>query len=296
MSSAVVSLAPLPPLERNPRFVQVRRFARRPPAVVGATLALVVVVMAVFAPLLAPWAPETNDFSAILARPGTPAHLLGTDELGRDVLSRIIWGARASLQAGVLATLLAMLVAVPIGLASGYYRGPLDTLVMRLVDTLLAFPFLILAVGFAAIFGPSLLIATLAIGLVQIPKQVRIARGEVLSLREETFVQGAVADGASDMFILARHVFPNVANTLLVQATVLIPYAILGESTLSFLGLGVQPPTPSWGVMLTAAQPFLNQAPSLAIVPGLTILVTTLSFNLLGDGLRDALDPRDMLR
>jgi ABC-type dipeptide/oligopeptide/nickel transport system permease subunit len=274
----------------------VRRFVRRPPAVVGATLALVVVVMAVFAPLLAPWAPETNDFSAILARPGTPAHLLGTDELGRDVLSRIIWGARASLQAGVLATLLAMLVAVPIGLASGYYRGPLDTLVMRLVDTLLAFPFLILAVGFAAIFGPSLLIATLAIGLVQIPKQVRIARGEVLSLREETFVQGAVADGASDMFIVARHIFPNVANTLLVQATVLIPYAILGESTLSFLGLGVQPPTPSWGVMLTAAQPFLNQAPSLAIVPGLTILVTTLSFNLLGDGLRDALDPRDMLR
>ncbi len=273
--------------------MQARRFARRPPAVAGATLALLVLLAAVFAPLITPWAPEANDFSAILAQPGAPAHLLGTDELGRDVLSRIIWGARASMQAGVLATLLAMLVAVPIGLASGYYRGPLDTLVMRLVDTLLAFPFLILAVGFAAIFGPSLLIATLAIGLVQVPKQIRIARGEVLSLREETFVQGAVADGASDAFIILRHILPNVANTLLVQGTVLIPYAILGESSLSFLGLGVQPPTPSWGVMLTAAQAFLNQAPWLAIVPGVTILVTTLSFNLFGDGLRDALDPRD---
>jgi len=261
--------------------------------VLGAALAFAVIVMAVLAQVLAPWAPAANDFSAILAPPLAPGHLLGTDELGRDVLSRIIWGARVSMQAGVLATLLAMVVAVPIGLASGYYRGVLDTVVMRLVDTLLAFPFLILAVGFAAIFGPSLQIATLAIGLVQIPKQVRIARGEVLSLREETFVQGAVADGASDAFILFRHILPNVANTLLVQATVLIPYAILGESTLSFLGLGVQPPTPSWGVMLTAAQAFLSQAPWLALVPGITILVTTMSFNLLGNGLRDTLDPRD---
>ena len=293
MSAAVASLAPAPPLERSPRFAVARRFGRRPPAVLGAALAFAVIVMAAFAQVLAPWAPAANDFSAILAPPLAPGHLLGTDELGRDVLSRIIWGARVSMQAGVLATLLAMVVAVPIGLASGYYRGLLDTVVMRLVDTLLAFPFLILAVGFAAIFGPSLQIATLAIGLVQIPKQVRIARGEVLSLREETFVQGAVADGASDAFILFRHILPNVANTLLVQATVLIPYAILGESTLSFLGLGVQPPTPSWGVMLTAAQAFLSQAPWLALVPGITILVTTMSFNLLGDGLRDTLDPRD---
>jgi len=293
MSAAVASLAPAAPLERSTRFAVVRRFGRRPPAVLGAALAFAVIVMAVFAQVLAPWAPAANDFSAILAPPLAPGHLLGTDELGRDVLSRIIWGARVSMQAGVLATLLAMVVAVPIGLASGYYRGVLDTVVMRLVDTLLAFPFLILAVGFAAIFGPSLQIATLAIGLVQIPKQVRIARGEVLSLREETFVQGAVADGASDAFILFRHILPNVANTLLVQATVLIPYAILGESTLSFLGLGVQPPTPSWGVMLTAAQAFLSQAPWLALVPGITILVTTMSFNLLGDGLRDTLDPRD---
>lgn len=293
MSAAVVPFSPASPLERSPRLVLARRFAHRPPAVLGAVLSLGAVLMAAFAPVLAPWAPDANDFSALLAPPFTPGHPLGTDELGRDVAARIIWGARASMQAGVLATLLAMLVAVPIGLASGYYRGWLDTIVMRLVDTLLAFPFLILAVGFAAIFGPSLLIATLAIGIVQIPKQVRIARGEVLSLREETFVQGAIADGASDAFILFRHILPNIANTLLVQATVLVPYAILGESTLSFLGLGVQPPTPSWGVMLTAAQPFLAQAPWLALIPGLTILVTTMSFNLLGDGLRDTLDPRD---
>jgi len=293
MSASLASLAHSPLAERRPRFVGARRFTRRPPAVVGGALAVIVILMAVLAPLLAPWAPEANDFSAILAPPMAPGHLFGTDELGRDVLSRIIWGARASMEAGVLATLLAMLVAVPIGLTCGYYRGLLDAVVMRPVDTLLAFPFLILAVGFAAIFGPSLQIATLAIGLVQIPKQVRIARGEVLSLREETFVQSAVADGASDGFILFRHILPNIANTLLVQATVLIPYAILGESTLSFLGLGVQPPTPSWGVMLTAAQPFLRQAPWLALIPGITILVTTMSFNLLGDGLRDTLDPRD---
>jgi peptide/nickel transport system permease protein len=268
-----------------------RRLLARPPAAIGLVIAASMAVIAVLAPAMAPFRPEASDFSAILSPP-TPAHLFGTDELGRDILSRVMWGARASMQAGVLATLIAVLIAVPIGLLAGYYRGFLDTLVMRLTDALLAFPFLIIAVGLAAILGPSLLNATAAIGIVQAPKLIRITRGEVLSLREENFVQAAIADGASDGSVIFRHILPNAMNVLLVQATVILPFAILAEATLSFLGLGVQPPTPSWGVMLTAAQPYLGTAPWFGIMPGLAILITTLSFNLVGDGLRDVLDPR----
>jgi peptide/nickel transport system permease protein len=270
------------------------RFGRHRPAVAGLGVAILVTGAALLAPLLAPHPPDANDFQAVLAPPLSPGHLLGTDELGRDVLARIVWGARASMQAGVLATLLALALAVPVGLTAGYYRGWWDTAVMRLTDTLLAFPFLIIAVGLAAALGPSLTNATLAIGIVQVPKVVRITRGEVLSLREESFVAAAVADGASDAVILWRHLLPNLVNTLLVQATVIVPIAIITESTLSFLGLGVQPPTPSWGVMLTAAQPYMSQMPSLAVFPGLAIVVATLAFNVLGDGLRDALDPKGL--
>jgi peptide/nickel transport system permease protein len=277
------------PVTRGPGVM--RRLLARPPAAIGLVLAASVILIAIFAPVIAPYPPNASDFNAILSPP-TAAHPLGTDELGRDVLSRIMWGARASMQAGLLATLLAVAVAVPIGLLSGYYRGWPDTLVMRATDGLLAFPALIIAVGLAAILGPSLLNATLAIGIVQAPKLVRITRGEVVSLREENFVAAAIADGAPDRSVIFRHILPNTMNVLLVQATVILPFAILSEATLSFLGLGVQPPTPSWGVMLTAAQPYLGTAPWLAIAPGMAILFTTLSFNLLGDGLRDVLDPR----
>lgn len=269
-----------------------RRFSRRRLAVVGGATALAITVAAVFAPLVAPYDPGQTAFEAILRPPGSPGHILGTDDLGRDVLSRVIWGARASMQAGVFSTLLAMAVSVPIGLAAGYFRGPFDATIGRLTDTVLAFPYLILAVGMAVVLGPSLINATIAIGIVQIPKLVRITRGEALALREEAFVAAAVADGASDAFILFRHILPNVANTLVVQATIVIPYAIIAESSLSFLGLGVQPPTPSWGVMLTAAQPYMDRASWLALAPGLALSSATLSFNLLGDGLRDAIDPR----
>lgn len=272
------------------RFI--RRFARRRLATAGAGTTIVVILAAILAPLIAPYEPGASDFSAILRAPGSAGHLLGTDDLGRDVLSRVIWGARASMQAGVFSTLLAVFIAVPVGLVAGYYRGWFDSVIARATDTLLAFPYLIVAVGLAAILGPSLTNATIAIGVVQIPKLVRVTRGEVLGLREEAFVAGAVADGASDLFILFRHILPNVTNTLIVQATILIPYAIIAESSLSFLGLGVQPPTPSWGVMLTAAQPYLDTSSWLALVPGLAISATTLSFNILGDGLRDAIDPR----
>ena len=285
-----VEAQPLSPQARR-RRIRRRRFLRRPAAVGSLAVVVGVILAAVFARWVAPYAPQETDFEALLASPSRE-HLLGTDELGRDTLSRIIWGARASIQAGFFATVIAMAIAVPIGLIGGYYRGKTDTVIARVTDVLLAFPFLILAVGLAAIFGPSLLNATLALGIAAVPGLVRIARGEALALREEDYVRAAVANGAGDVVILGRHILPNMTSTLLVQATVTIPAAIIGEAVLSFLGLGVQPPTPSWGVMLNAAQPYLSQAPSLAVYPGLAIVFTALAFNLLGDGLRDVFDPK----
>jgi peptide/nickel transport system permease protein len=280
----------LSPRARRRRLLR-RRFLRRPLAIVGLVVAVVFVVAAIAAPVVAPHSPSDTDFNALLSPPSS-GHLLGTDELGRDLLSRIIWGARASIQAGVFATLLAMVIAVPIGVAAGYFRGWLDPVVARVTDVLLAFPFLIVAVGLAAILGPSLTNATIALGVGAAPGLIRIARGEALSLREEDYVRAAVANGATDAAIIVRHVLPNMLNTLIVQATVTIPAAIIGEAVLSFLGLGVQPPTPSWGVMLSDAQSYVSQAPRLALYPGLAIFLCSLSFNLLGDGLRDVLDPR----
>lgn len=278
-----------PSARRRRRMV--RRFTSRKTAVVGAALSLFFVLVAVFAPLIAPYSASESDFTMLLYSP-SPAHPFGTDELGRDILSRVIIGARASIVAGAMATMLAMVIAVPIGLVAGYYRGVVDMVIMRVNDALLAFPFLVLAVGLAAILGPSLVNAAVSIGLSAVPPLVRITRGEVMALREEDYVDGAIANGANDFVILRSHILPNIVNTLLVQATVLIPAAIIAESLLSFLGLGVQPPAPSWGVMLSAAQPYLDQAPWLAIYPGVAIFVATLSFNLLGDGLRDVLDPK----
>jgi peptide/nickel transport system permease protein len=289
MNAVAVETVVSPRTRRRRRLS--RRFLRRPAAVFGLVLATLFVLVAVFAPVLAPYGDAESDFAALL-QPPSATHLLGTDELGRDLLSRVVFGARSSLVAGVLATALAMVLAVPFGLVAGYYRGAIDTVIMRITDTLLSFPFLILAVGLAAILGPSLINAAIAIGLSAVPNLIRITRGEVLSVREEDYVEGAVANGANDAVILGRHIFPNVTNTLLVQATVLIPAAIIAEAILSFLGLGVQPPTPSWGVMLSSAQAYIGPAPWLAVWPGLAIVFATLSFNLLGDGLRDVLDPK----
>ena len=275
---------------RRRRLVR-KRFLRRPFAVAGLVVALAFIVVAIFAPVVAPYAPDASDFSQILAKPSAE-HLLGTDELGRDVFSRIVWGSRASIQAGVFATLLAMAIAVPIGLAAGYYRGWIDPVIARLTDVMLAFPFLIIAVALAAILGPSLRNATIALAIGAAPALIRISRGEALSLREEDYVRAAIANGASDPRILRRHVLPNMLSTLIVQATVTIPAAIIGEAVLSFLGLGVQSPATSWGVMLSDAKDYLGEAPRLAFYPGMAIFLCSLSFNLLGDGLRDVLDPR----
>jgi ABC-type dipeptide/oligopeptide/nickel transport system permease subunit len=269
-----------------------RRMLRRPMPVFGLAVVLAFVVVAVAAPWVAPYDPARTDFGS-LRQPPSDAYRLGTDEIGRDVLSRVVHGARASLQAGVISVLIAMLLGVPLGLVAGYYGGLLDEVIGRFTDAMLAFPFLILAVALAAALGPSLTNAMIAIGIASAPTFVRLTRGQVLAVRAEDYVQAAVALGARDVRLLTRHVLPNAFAPILVQATLTIAGAIIAESALSFLGLGVQPPTPSWGGMLNVAKNFLVQAPWMAIWPGLSIFVTVLAFNLFGDGLRDALDPRD---
>jgi len=269
-----------------------RRALRRPPAVAGAAVVLLFAATAVGAPWIAPSDPVRTNWSQIRKAPSW-SHPFGTDDLGRDNFSRVIWGTRISMQAGVLSILLAMAIGVPAGLVAGYYRGVFDQLIMRLTDAWLSFPFLILAIGLVTILGPSLTNATLAIGLGATPLYIRLTRGLVLATEAQEYVQGARALGAGDARVMARHIFPNIVSALLVQATVSIPAAIIAEAILSFLGLGVQPPSPSWGTMLNAAQQFLETAPWMAWWPGLAIFTLTLSFNLAGDGLRDLLDPKD---
>jgi peptide/nickel transport system permease protein len=265
---------------------------RRPAALVGGIVVVLFVVMALGAPWLVSADPSQADWKAVRKGP-TWAHPFGTDDLGRDTLARVVWGTRISMQAGVFSILFAMTVGVPLGLVAGYYRGPLDQALMRLTDAWLAFPFLILAIGLVTILGASLMNATLAIGLGATPTYIRLTRGLVLSVKEEDYVHAARALGAGDARVMGRHLLPNITSALLVQATVQIPTAIIAEAVLSFLGLGVQPPAPSWGTMLNAAQQFLESAPWMAFWPGLAIFVLALSFNLAGDGLRDVLDPRD---
>jgi peptide/nickel transport system permease protein len=270
-----------------------RRFLRKPLAVIGLLIVLSVVAAAVFAPALAPHPPTRPNFGAIL-QPASPLYPLGTDELGRDVASRLLYGARASLQAGFLAVIIAVLLGVPIGLISGYVRGWLDEVViMRLTDAMMAFPVIVLALAFTAALGPSLQTAMIAIGIVYMPIFIRLARAQALSLREQEFVEGARALGARTPAILLRHLLPNMGGALLVQASLSVAAAILVETSLSFLGLGVQPPTPSWGSMLRIGVGYLEPAPWVSIWPGFAIFLTVLGINLFGDGLRDALDPRE---
>jgi len=268
-----------------------RRLLRAPLALTGLIVLVVAMLVALLAPVLAPYPPTQTSFASTFLPPGSPGHVLGTDSLGRDILSRIIYGTRASLVVGVLSVILALVVGVPLGLLAGYF-GRMDSVISRFTDVVLAFPFLILAVGLAAIRGASLSNAALAIGIAQIPGMIRVSRSETLRLKGLDYVSAAVAEGASDLWILSRHILPNAVSVLIVQATVAIPAAILGEAVLSFLGLGIQPPAPSLGTMLSEAQRYIARAPWTAVMPGLAIIALTLAFNLCGDGLRDALDPK----
>jgi len=277
--------------DRSRRGRVVRRLLRAPLALTGLVVIVVAVLVAALAPVLAPYPAAQTDFGATFAAPGTAGHLLGTDSLGRDILSRIIYGTRASLVVGVLSVLLALVVGVPLGLVAGYFRR-MDALISRVTDLVLAFPFLILAVGLAAIRGASLSNAALAIGIAQVPGLIRVTRSETLRLKGLDYVSAAIAEGASDLWVVTKHILPNAVSVLIVQATVAIPAAILGEAVLSFLGLGIQPPDPSLGTMLSEAQRYIARAPWTAVIPGFAIIMITLAFNLFGDGLRDALDPR----
>jgi peptide/nickel transport system permease protein len=267
------------------------RFRRNRLAVVGFALIAVFVLIAVFASVISPFDPIQQNYDQLL-QPPSIRHWFGTDNLGRDVLSRVIYGTRVSLTAGVVAVALAALIGVSLGLLAGFLGGVTDNIIMRLIDAMLAFPFLVLAISLAAILGPSLQNAMLAIAVVSIPVFARVTRGQVLSERERDYVQAAKALGANDPRIMLQHVLPNIAGPIIIQCTLSIAGAILAESSLSFLGLGVQPPTPSWGEMLNVARGYLRDAPWTAIAPGVLIFIAVLAFNLLGDGLRDALDPR----
>jgi peptide/nickel transport system permease protein len=279
-------------LRTAPRRRRTGRLGRRTPAVIGAAMVAIFLGLALIGPFAAGSATRL-DLTDLFAGP-SGAHWLGTDALGRDVLARICNGARVSLLAGVVSTALAMAVGVPVGLAAGYWRGWTDSILMRINDIVLSFPYLVFAVGMAAILGPSLRNVIIALAVAEIPSVIRIVRGETLVLRQQDYVQAAIADGALDLTIMWRAILPNMSDTLIVKATVAIPAGILGDAALSFLGLGVQPPKASWGVMLIDAQQFLAQDPLLALFPGIAIAATTLGFNLLGDGLRDMLDPREL--
>ena len=268
-----------------------RRLLRRRAAMFGLAVVLLFVLMALFAPQLAPYDPVATSWSAV-RKPPSAQYLFGTDEIGRDVLSRIVWGARASLLAGVVSVSISLALGIPIGLLAAYVGGWTDGVISRFTDAMLAVPFLILAIALAAFLGPSLTNAMIAIGVSATPIFIRLTRAQVLAVKVEDFVEAARAVGNPHWRIALRHILPNVLPPLIVQATLAIAAAVIAEASLSFLGLGQQPPAPSWGSMLNTAKNFVDQAPWMAVWPGVSIFLLVLSFNLLGDGLRDALDPR----
>jgi peptide/nickel transport system permease protein len=279
------------PREASPARRAWRRLLHRRGAMLGLLIVLLFVVTAIGASWIAPHDPLATSWSAVRKAPSA-AYLLGTDELGRDVLSRVVWGARASLMAGLVSVCISMLLGVPIGLLAGYLGGWTDGLISRLTDAMLAVPFLILAIALAAFLGPSLSNAMVAIGISATPVFIRLTRAQVLAVKVEDYIEAARAVGNPHWRIALRHVLPNVLPPLIVQSTLAIAAAVIAEASLSFLGLGQQPPAPSWGSMLNTAKNYVDNAPWMAIWPGLSIFLLVLSFNLLGDGLRDALDPR----
>jgi peptide/nickel transport system permease protein len=294
MTDAVFSTVPSAGFNdelESPTRRAVRRLFKRKGAVAGLAVLSIFILLALFAPLIAPYDPVATGWT-LVRKPPSSLHWFGTDDLGRDVLARVIYGARASLVAGLISVGIAISVGVPLGLISGYRGGFIDALISRITDAMLACPFLILAIALAAFLGPSLGNAMIAIGVSATPIFIRLTRGQVMSVKVEDYVEAARAMGNPRWRIALIHILPNILPALLVQATLSIAAAIIAEAALSFLGLGQQPPSPSWGSMLNAAQRFLTNAPWMAIWPGLAIFLVVLSLNLLGDGLRDALDPK----
>lgn len=276
---------------QSPTRLAVRRFLKRPAAVIGLLVVIAFVLVAAFATFTAPFDPIATSWTAIRKAPSWQ-HWMGTDENGRDVLSRVIYGAQASMLAGVVSVAIAAGIGVPMGLLSGFARGKTDMVIGRVADAMLAIPFLVLAIALAAFLGPSLRNAMVAIGVSAAPIFMRVARGATMDAATNEYVEAARALGNPAWRVAVRHIAPNILAPVIVQATLAIATAIIAEASLSFLGLGQQPPSPSWGSMLNSAQRFLSQAPWLAIFPGAAIFLAVLAFNLVGDGLRDAMDPR----
>ncbi|OLC32860.1 MAG: hypothetical protein AUI47_05630 [Acidobacteria bacterium 13_1_40CM_2_68_5] len=273
------------------RGIALHQFRRSVVGLVGAALVAVFLLVTAGAAWLAPYDPVAADFADVLSPPSW-RHPFGTDDIGRDILSRVVHGSRVSLEAGLFTVAVALTIGLPLGLAAGFFGGRVDDLIMRGIEVILSFPTLVLALGITAVLGPKLIHALFAIGIVFVPHFARLLRGQVLSVRENDFVAAARALGASDLRVMRLHVLPNCLAPILVQSSFSIAFAILTEAALSFLGLGTQPPTPSWGIMLSTGRGYLEQAPWLGAFPGLAIFLTVLGFNLLGDGIRDALDPR----
>lgn len=273
------------------RLAALQAISRDRVGLAGVVLVALALGAAAFGPLLAPQDPTHINPGARLAPPGGQ-FLLGADELGRDLFSRALYGARISVQVGLVVVLLAGLIGVTIGLLAGYFRGALDGILMRIMDTLFAFPTLLLALAVVAVLGTDLINLIMALTIVYVPAFARIARGSTLSVSEEPYVEAARSVGASNARIIVRHILPNITAPITVQFTVSLAYAILVEASLSYLGLGVQPPDASWGSMLATGKPYLEISPWVSIVPGVSIMLTVLGFNLLGDALRDAMDPR----
>ncbi|WP_454851159.1 ABC transporter permease [Rhizobium binxianense] len=260
-------------------------------AAAGTVIVLLLVLVALFAPFLAPYDPATADWLAI-RQPPSSAHWMGTDDLGRDTLSRVIYGARASLSAGIISVFFAMVIGVPLGLISGYFGGWVDAVLARLTEAMLTCPFLVLAIALAAFLGPGLQNAMIAIGIAASPVFTRLARGQAMVVKREDYIEATRALGASSVRIIIRHVLPNSLPPLIVQCSLTIAMSILAESSLAFLGLGQLPPAPSWGSMLDAARQFLSESPEMAIFPGLSIIIAVAGCNLLGEGMRQAFDRR----
>ena len=265
------------------------RFRRQKLAIAGVVTLVVVIIFALFGHLLTPFDPNATSLREVLLPPGEAGHLLGTDELGRDALSRLIAGAKVSLVAALQGTALTLAIGVPLGLAAGFFRGWVEKIIMFVTDVLMSFPGILLAIAIAGILGPSLTNAMIALGVVLAPGAIRLVRGSVLAVREETYVEAARSIGTSSGQILFRHILPNVVPPLIVYVAVLAGQVMLIEAGLSFLGVGVQPPQASWGSMLSTAVAFIAQAPWLAVFPGVMIALCVFSLNLLGDGIRDSI-------
>jgi len=268
-----------------------RSLRRNPAAIAGAVTLAALVLAAAGAPLLAPFNPAAQDYNHLLEG-ASRQHLFGTDNLGRDIFSRVIFGARISLSIGFFGTLFGLVVGVLVGLVSGFYGGFVDTVLMRFLDIQLAFPGLLLAIAIVAVLGPGNLNVIIAIGIFSIPIYARLLRGSILAVKQFDFILAARATGANDARLMRVHLLPNAVAPLFVVATLQLGTAILTAASLSFLGLGVRPPSPEWGAMLSDGRGFLQIAPHVAVFPGLAIVVTVLALNLLGDGLRDAIDPK----